>query len=380
MTTTDSTAIRPFTIEIPQDAIDDLQARLTNTRYPVEAPGDAWTYGTPVSYLRDMVERWKRFDWREQEARMNAYPNFLTDVDGQTIHFVHVRSAEAGATPLLLLHTYPGSFAEFLDLIGPLTDPVGHGGRAEHAFHVVVPSMPGFGFSTPLIPAPGGGDWTMAAVARAYDTLMRRLGYESYGTHGSDGGAMVSRELAVLNQPGFLGAHVLQLFSFPSGASGEMDSFGPKEYAALEFLGWFQSVGGYNQMNGTRPQTIAAALSDSPVGQLAYNELFENFGNGTSLVSAEQVLTQVSLYWLTNTSANAVRYHYTEGRSGAEPQVSHGRTGVAVFKDDFQTIRPLAERDNDNLVHWSEFDRGGHYAALEVPELVVGDLRVFFAR
>jgi epoxide hydrolase len=380
MTTTDTTAIRPFTIEIPQDAIDDLQARLTNTRYPVEAPGDAWTYGTPVSYLRDMVERWKRFDWREQEARMNAYPNFLTDVDGQTIHFVHVRSAEAGATPLLLLHTYPGSFAEFLDMIGPLTDPVGHGGRAEDAFHVVVPSMPGFGFSTPLTPAPGGGDWTMAAVARAYDTLMRRLGYESYGTHGSDGGAMVSRELAVLNQPGFLGAHVLQLFSFPSGASGEMDSFGPKEYAALEFLGWFQSVGGYNQMNGTRPQTIAAALSDSPVGQLAYNELFENFGNGTSLVSAEQVLTQVSLYWLTNTSANAVRYHYTEGRSGAEPQVSHGRTGVAVFKDDFQTIRPLAERDNDNLVHWSEFDRGGHYAALEVPELVVGDLRVFFAR
>jgi pimeloyl-ACP methyl ester carboxylesterase len=380
MTTTDTTAIRPFTIEIPQDAIDDLQARLANTRYPVEAPGDAWTYGTPVSYLRDMVERWKRFDWREQEARMNAYPNFLTDVDGQTIHFVHVRSAEAGATPLLLLHTYPGSFAEFLDMIGPLTDPVAHGGRAEDAFHVVVPSMPGFGFSTPLAPAPGGGDWTMAAVARAYDTLMRRLGYESYGTHGSDGGAMVSRELALLNPPGFLGAHVLQLFSFPSGASGEMDSFGPKEYAALEFLGWFQSVGGYNQMNGTRPQTIAAALSDSPVGQLAYNELFENFGNGTSLVSAEQVLTQVSLYWLTNTSANAVRYHYTEGRSGAEPQVSHGRTGVAVFKDDFQTIRPLAERDNDNLVHWSEFDRGGHYAALEVPELVVGELRVFFAR
>ena len=238
--------------------------------------------------------------------------------------------------------------------------------------------MPGFGFSTPMAPAPGGGDWTMAAVARAYDTLMRRLGYDSYGTHGSDGGAMVSRELAVLDPPGFLGAHVLQLFSFPSGAPGEMDAFGPKEYAALEFLGWFQSVGGYNAMNGTRPQTIAAALSDSPVGQLAYNELFENFGNGTSLVSAEQVLTQVSLYWLTNTSANAGRYHYAEGHSGAEPQVSHGRIGVAVFKDDFQTIRPLAERDNTAIEHWSEFERGGHYAALEVPELVVGDLRTFF--
>src|SRR6188472_1903881 len=379
MTNTTNTQIRPFTIDIPQDALDDLQHRLAHTRYPAPALGDAWTYGTPVSYLRDMVERWQRFDWRAQESRMNAVPNFVTDIHGQTIHFVHVRSAEADATPLLLLHTYPGSFAEFLDLIGPLTDPVAHGGRAEDAFHVVVPSMPGFGFSTPMAPAPGGGDWTMAVVARAYDTLMRRLGYESYGTHGSDGGAMVSRELAVLNPPGFLGAHVLQLFSFPSGAPGEMDSFGPKEYAALEFLGWFQSVGGYNQMNGTRPQTIAAALSDSPVGQLAYNELFENFGNGTSLVSVEQVLTQVTLYWLTNTMATAARYHYAEGRSGVEPQVSHGRTGVAVFKDDFQTIRPLAERDNDNIVHWSEFDRGGHYAALEVPELVVGDLRVFFA-
>ncbi|HEX5089310.1 MAG TPA: epoxide hydrolase [Nocardioides sp.] len=371
----DHTEVRPFTITIPEESLADLRRRLDHTRYATPAPGDGWEYGTPVSYLQDMVERWKSFDWRAQEARMNAVPNFVTEIDGQTVHFVHVRSAREDATPLLLLHTYPGSFAEFLDMIGPLTDPVAHGGRAEDAFHVVVPSMPGFGFSTPLV----GAGWTMARVARTYDALMRRLGYSSYGTHGSDGGALVSRELAVMDPEGFLGAHVLQLFSFPSGDPAEFESFGPKEYAALEFLGWFQSVGGYNQMNGTRPQTIAAALADSPVGQLAYNELFENFGNGTSLVSPEQVLTQVSLYWLTNTAANAVRYHYAEAHAGAEAQVSHGRTGVAVFKDDFQTIRPLAERDNDNIVHWSEFDRGGHYAALEVPELVVGDLRVFFA-
>src|SRR6476659_1404904 len=380
MTTTSAAGqtgtIRPFTISIAQEALDDLQHRLAHTRYPVEAPSDSWDYGTPVAYLQKMVAAWQQFDWRAQEARMNAVPNFVTEIDDQTVHFVHVRSTEPEATPLLLAHTYPGSFAEFLDMIGPLTDPVAHGGRAEDAFHLVIPSMPGFGFSTPLV----GAGWTMARVAQTYDTLMRRLGYESYGTHGSDGGAMVSRELAVLDPPGFLGAHVLQLFSFPTGAPGEMDAFGPKEYAALEFLGWFQSVGGYNAMNGTRPQTIAAALSDSPVGQLAYNELFENFGNGTSLVSAEQVLTQVSLYWLTNTSANAGRYHYAEGHSGAEPQVSHGRIGVAVFKDDFQTIRPLAERDNTAIEHWSEFERGGHYAALEVPELVVGDLRTFFAR
>src|SRR5919112_38071 len=365
-TSTDK-AVRPFTITVDQADLDDLADRLARTRLPRPAPGDDWTYGTPNQYLAAMVEQWRTFDWRAHEARMNAMPNYLTEIDGQTIHFVNVPSKVEGATPLLLLHTYPGSFAEFLDVIGPLADPVAHGGRAEDAFSVVVPSMPGFGFSTPVVDA----GCTMARVARAYDTLMRRLGYESYGTHGSDGGAMVSRELAVLNPPGFLGAHVLQLFSFPSGAEGEFDAFTPKDYAALEFLGWFQSVGGYNSMNGTRPQTIAAALSDSPVGQLAYNELFENFGNGTSLVTPEQVLTQVTLYWLTNTSANAVRYHYAEGHSGAEPQASHGRTGVAVFKDDFQSIRPLAERDNDNIVHWSEFERGGHFAALEVPELVV---------
>ena len=366
--------IQPFTITIAQDALDDLQFRLANTRFPVPAPGDSWDYGTPVAYLQEMVAAWQQFDWRAQEARMNAVPNFITEIEDQTVHFVHVRSAEPSATPLLLAHTYPGSFSEFLEMIGPLTDPVAHGGRAEDAFHVVIPSTPGYGFSTPLI----GEAWTMARVARIYDTLMRTLGYEGYGAHGSDGGAMISRELAVLNPPGFLGAHVLQLFSFPSGDPSELEKFGPKEHAALEFLGWFQSVGGYNQMNGTRPQTIAAALSDSPVGQLAYNELFENFGNGTSLVTVEQVLTQVSLYWLTNTSATAVRYHYSEGRSGAPQTVSHGRIGVAVFTHDFQTIRPLAERDNANIAHWSEFDTGGHYAALEVPELVVADLRKFF--
>ena len=344
--TTENTDIRPFTITIPGETLDDLRERLARTRLPQPAPGDSWAHGTPTSHLAEMVERWQAFDWREQEARMNAVPNFVTEVDGQTIHFVHVR-----------------------------TDPEAYGGRAEDAFHVVVPSMPGVAFSTPVV----DDGWTMDRVARAYDVLMRRLGYASYGAHGSDAGAMVGRELAVLDPEGFLGAHVLQLFSFPSGDPAELEHFGPEEDAALEFAGWFQSVGGYNQMNGTRPQTIAAALSDSPVGQLAYNELFESFGNGTSLVTPEQVLTQVSLYWLTNTSAGAVRYHYAEQHPPREAVVSTGRLGVAVFQDDFRTIRPLAERDNRNIVHWTEHDRGGHYAALEVPEAVVEDLRLFFA-
>lgn len=259
-------------------------------------------------------------------------------------------------------------------MIDPLVDPEAHGGRAEDAFHLVIPSMPGFGWSTPVSDAP----WTIHRVAAAYDVLMRRLGYDSYGIHGSDAGALVGRELAVMNPDGFLGAHVLHLFSFPSGDPSEFEGFGPKEYAALEHMQWFQSVGGYNQMNGSRPQTIAAALADSPVGTLAYSELFESFGNGTSLVRPEQVVAQASLYWLTNSYGSAARYHYEELRTGAEPVVSTGRIGVAVFKDDFQTIRSLAERDNAGIDHWSEFPRGGHFAAMEVPEDVVGDLRVFF--
>jgi len=357
--------IRPFRVEIPQADLDDLTDRLARTRLPRPVPGDDWDYGVPNHYLAETVEHWRTaFDWRAQEARINAYPQYLTEIDGQTIHFLHVPSAAPGAPPLLLAHTYPGSFLDYLDLIEPL--------RAE--FSLVIPSMPGFGFSTPVVDR----GWTMARVARTYDALMRRLGYDSYGIHGSDGGAMVARELGLLDPPGFLGAHVLHLFSFPSGDPAEFANLEPADYAGLEHLQWFQSVGGYNAINASRPQTVAVGLSDSPVGQLAWNELFNSFGNGTSLVSRDQILTQVSLEWFTNTSATAGRYHYEEAHSGVEPQVSAARTGVAVFADDFRTIKAFAERDNTNVVHWSYFERGGHYAAMEVPEVLAADIRAFF--
>lgn len=367
-------AVRPFEIAISQEAIDDLDRRLAGTRFATEAPGDDWALGTPVAYLRDMVEYWRTsFDWRAQEERMNAFPHFLTEIDGQTIHFLHVRSAHEDATPLLLTHTYPGSFADFLDVIGPLTDPEAHGGRADPAFHVVIPSLPGMGFSTPV----AWGGWTTGRVARTFDTLMRALGYRSYGAHGSDIGAMVSRELAVLNPEGFLGAHVLQLFSFPSGDPAEFEKMTPADHAALEFAGWSSTVNGYAQMNASRPQTIAAALSDSPVGQLASNELFENFGNGTSLLTRDQVLTHVSLYWLTNTSAGAVRYHHAE--KAVEPRVNDGPIGVTVFADDFRSMRPFAERDNTDIVSWTEQPRGGHFAAMEVPDVLTAEIQAFYA-
>ncbi len=365
--------IEPFEIEIPQVALDDLRDRLARTRYAAEWPGAEWSEGTPASYLRPMVERWRTdFDWRAHEARMNAHPQFRTQIDGQTLHFMHVRSPHEHATPLLLTHTYPGSFADFLDVIGPLTDPTAHDGHAEDAFHLVIPSLPGMGFSTPLSSA----GWTLERTARAFDRLMRSLGYDRYGAHGSDGGAMLSRELAILNPEGFLGAHVLQLFSFPSGDPAEFESMGPDDYAALEFAGWFQTVNGYADMNAKRPLTIAAALSDSPVGLLAYHELFENFGNGTSLMTPDQVLLQVSLQWLTNTSAGAVLFHHTE--KDVQTRVNDGPIGVAVFADDFKTIRPFAERDNTQIVSWTEHPRGGHFAAMEVPDELVRALRGFY--
>lgn len=360
--------VRPFTVAIPQSDLDDLQHRLARTRFAAEPTTETgttdWTHGAPVSYLRDMVAHWQDgFDWRAQEARMNALPQFRTEIEGQTIHLVHVRSANEDATPLLLCHTYPGSFVDFLDLVPHLTD----------AFHLVIPTIPGIGFSQPL----SDGEWNSPRVARTWDKLMRGLGYDSYGAHGSDNGAMVSRELAMLAPEGFLGAHVLQLFAFPSGDPAEFETMTPADYAALEFAGWFQTVNGFALMNASRPQTISAALSDSPVGQLAYNELFENFGNGTATLTRDQVLTQVSLYWLTNSSAGATRAYFTE--KSVEARVNEGPIGVAVFADDFRSMRPFAGRDNTNIVSWTEHPRGGHFAAMEVPEELAEAIRAFYA-
>ncbi|MEF3402189.1 epoxide hydrolase family protein [Agromyces sp. CCNWLW203] len=379
--TTSHTDIRPFTIDVAQADLDDLMERLARTRLPQPAPADDWDMGTPNAYLREAVEAWRVFDWRAAEARINAVPHFITEVDGQPIHFIHVRSEHPGATPLLLAHTYPGSSVDYLDLIDLLVDPVAHGGRAEDAFDVVIPDAPGYGFSNPVA-EPG---WTTARVARAYDELMRRLGYAEYGIHGSDNGALVARDLGLAKPEGFLGLHVLQLFSFPSGDPAEFERLEPQDYAGLEHMQWFQSVGGYNTMNASRPQTVAVGLSDSPIALLAYSELFNSFGNGTSLVTLEQIITEVSVNWFANAAAGMSRSYLDNARAAASepedaaPKVNDAPTGVAVFKDDFQTIKVFAERDNSNIVHWSRFEQGGHYAALEVPELVAGDIRAFFA-
>lgn len=366
--------IRPFRLAVSDADLDDLRSRIARTRLPAPAPDDDPVYGVTRAWLTDALAAWEVHDWRADEERINAHPQFLTEIDGQTIHFLHVESPVPTATPLLLVHSYPGSFVDFLDLIGPLTDPEAHGGSAADAFSLVIPSAPGVGFSTPVVDR----GWTTARVARTFDALMRRLGYDSYGVHGSDFGAIVARELGLLAPEGFLGLHVQQAFSFPSGAPGEFDALGPTDYAALEFLQWFQSVGGYNAMNASRPQTIGIALSDSPAGLLAYDELFMGFDRPSG-VPLPSILTEVSVAWFANSAASAVRYYFENARVEAEPQVNHARMGVALFADDFRSIRSFADRDNDNIVHWNEFPSGGHYAALERPAELVGDIRAFFA-
>jgi epoxide hydrolase len=325
-----------------------------------------------------MAEYWRStYDWRKHEARLNQFPQFTTTIDGTNVHFMHVHSPEPNALPLILTHGWPGSIAEFLDVIEPLSNPRAHGGDPADAFHVVVPSIPGYGFSGPTRDT----GWDAARMAKAWDQLMKRLGYEGYGAHGGDAGALITRELGILKPEGLMGVHVLQIFAFSSGDPAEMQGLSDYDREALQILSGFEDRAGYLKIQQTRPQTLAYGLTDSPVGQLAWNsELFMGFGGeGIGVVDRDRFLTHVMLYWLTATAGSSAREYYEDARTGAgyRDLPNTVPTAVAVFKNDFHTIRRFAERAN-NIVHWSVFDRGGHFAAMDAPDLLVGDLREFF--
>jgi pimeloyl-ACP methyl ester carboxylesterase len=373
--------IDPFRIDVPQADLDDLHDRLARTRWPDELPGAGWAYGVPVGYLQGLAEYWRTsFDWRASEARLNGFAQFTTTIDGQNIHFLHVRSPEPDALPLILTHGWPGSIAEFMEVIGPLTDPGAHGGDPADAFHVVAPSLPGFGFSGPTR-EPG---WTTRRVAAAWSELMRRLGYDRYGAQGGDTGAIESPELGRLDPGHVVGVHVNNLVTFPSGDPAELAGLSRADQDRLEWMQrWGNDMSGYAIVQSTRPQTLAYALTDSPVGQLAW--IVEKFKEWTDpaaelpedAVDRDLVLTDVSIYWLTRTAGSAARIYREDAATwGQAPRRSAAPTGVAVFPGDV-TLRPLAERDH-NVVRWTEFRRGGHFAALEAPELLVGDVRAFF--
>jgi pimeloyl-ACP methyl ester carboxylesterase len=367
--------ITPFRIDVPQTDLDDLAERLARTRFTQELSSDAGDYGVRVDPVRELVRRWRdEFDWRATEQRLNDLPQFTTTIDGQNIHFLHVRSAEPDAFPLVLAHGWPGSFVEFLDVIGPLTDPRAHGGDPSQAFHVVIPSLPGFAFSGPTT-EPG---WNRYRTARALAELMAGLGYQRYGVHGNDAGAMVAPELGRFDGAHVAGVHVDQIYSFPSGDPAEFEGMSEAEFAELATLQSFSADKlAFNELQSTQPQNLAHALADSPTGQLAWS--YQLFGDA---VDPDFVLTNVALYWLTQTSASSMRL-YWEDRHTPEDEKPAGPTTVpmalASFAWDFSGIRRFAERDHANLTSWNEFDRGGHYPAHQAPDLLVGDLRQFFA-
>jgi epoxide hydrolase len=370
--------ISPYRIDIPQDALDDLRDRLGRTRWPDELPGVGWDLGVPLGYLKGLAEYWATtYDWRGQEATLNESAQFTTIIDGQNVHFLHVRSPEPEALPLLITHGWPGSIAEFLDIIGPLADPAAHGGDPTDAFHVIAPSIPGFGFSGPTHET----GWNTVRVARAWAELMRRLGYERYGAQGGDTGALVSPELGRIDPEHLAGIHVNNLLTFPSG---QLDDLSDADQGRLKLMQrWQNEMAGYASIQSTRPQTLAYALTDSPVGQLAW--IVEKFKEWTDpaaglpedAVDRDHILTDVSIYWLTATAGSSARLYYEGARSWGQPsEPSAVPTGVAVFPMDI-TIRSIAESQH-NIVHWTEFDRGGHFAAMEAPDLLVADVREFF--
>jgi pimeloyl-ACP methyl ester carboxylesterase len=381
-----STEIQPFRIDIPQAELDDLRDRLDGTRWPDESPEAGWKRGVPLGYLQDLAEYWRTgFDWRKHETWLNDLPHFTTTIDGQPIRFLHVTSPEPGALPLVLLHGWPGSIVEFMRMVGPLTDPRANGGNPADAFHVVIPSIPGFGFSTPLRET----GWATGRAARAFAELMHRLGYERYGAHGGDIGAGLAGGLSPADPDRVVGVHVAS--DPPTAVSFAMFTGDPAATPGLsetekERVARMKQASaddmGYLQIQSTRPQTLAYALTDSPAGQLAWIvEKFRAWSDPAAdlpedAVDRDQLLTNVSVYWFTRTGASAahVLYESMHAQEWAEP--GPAPTGFAVFGRDTITRR-LMDPDG-SIEHWSEFDRGGHFPAMEVPDLLVGDLRAFF--
>jgi pimeloyl-ACP methyl ester carboxylesterase len=376
--------ITPFRIRIPEGEVADLRHRLAAARRPDPLPGDGWSRGVPDRWLSDLAAYWREgFDWRAFEARLNDIPQFTTVVDGQTIHFVHVRSSNPDATPLLLTHGWPGSFLEFVGLIAPLTEPQQHGGDAADAFHVVVPSVPGFAFSSPL----ADDSWNDTRIASAFAEVMSRLGYDRFGTQGGDFGAAVAPEIARVAADRVIGVHV-------NGTTGTMPevplpddqlaSLTDRERHAIDDIQAFMwQQFGYISIQSTRPGLVGTMLTDSPVGQLAW--IMDKFQAWTwpvdrdvlTILDRDLLLANASLYWFTRTAGSSALTVYAQaGGWGALKQNSGVPTAIINFAHDI-AIRRYVEREN-TVVRWTDVDRGGHFAALEEPQTLVEDVRAFF--
>jgi epoxide hydrolase len=369
----ESAEVRPYSVEIKQRDLDDLLARLGRVRWPDELPGVEWSYGVPSEYVHELVDHWRTsFDWRAHEARLNDHPQFTTTIDGQQVHFLHVRSPEPDALPLICTHGWPMTVFEYLDLAGPLSDPRAHGGDPTDAFHLVIPSLPGVAFSGPTTEA----GWDAHRTARAWVELMSRLGYERYGAHGNDAGSQISPEVGRYDRDRVVGVHVTQLFSFPSGDPAEFAEMSDEDMAAMKFLEQFTAGGGlaFNAYQSAQPQTLAYALQDSPAGWLAWvTQLFQRS------VDPDYILVNASAYWLTKTVGSSIRRYYEDAHGEPHPsEATTTPTGVAIFANDFQSVRRFAERDHANVVSWNRYDRGSHFSPHDSPDLLLDDIRQFF--
>jgi pimeloyl-ACP methyl ester carboxylesterase len=380
----DPTAIRPFEVNIPEPVLEDLKARLRRTRYPDEIAGADWDYGTNLDYQRELLAYWAdEFDWREQERQINELDHFKTVIDGLDIHFIHQRSPVEGATPLLISHGWPGSFLEFMKVIGPLTDPVAHGGNAEDAFHVVVPSIPGFGFSE----KPSDRGYGPAQMGDIFAKLMERLGYERYGAQGGDWGSSITRRVAAENPDKVIGLHLNLITAGPPPGVEDPEAGVPA--AELERMRERQAFWGpqqgYSAIQGTKPQTLGYALNDSPAGQAAWiismvRVLCDCPGGHEDKFTKDELLANITLYWVTQTATSASRIYFESRRAtGGRAEYIEVPTGAALFPKEIALSPRKWVEARYNIVRWTEMPRGGHFAALEEPELYVEDVRAFFA-
>jgi pimeloyl-ACP methyl ester carboxylesterase len=373
--------IAPFKVHVPQQMLEDLKKRLSDTRWSDKEPVTDWSQGVPLAKAQALVEYWSsQYDWRRVEGALNARPQFRTEIDGLGIHFIHVRSKHGSALPVILTHGWPGSVVEFLQVISPLVDPTSHGGKAEDAFHVVIPSLPGFGFSD----KPTESGWRLPRIANAWAQLMKRLGYSRYVAQGGDWGAGVSSWMAKQQPSGLIAVHLNLPILFPPPPPPP-GGYTAEEQAALAQLERYSTDGsGYASIQGTRPQTLGYSLADSPVGQAMW--IYEKFqgwsdnkGNPEEAISLDHMLDDITLYWFTNTAASSARLYYESFRRDFVRMPLDIPVAISIFKGDmFTPPKVWGERTYSKLFYWNELDKGGHFAAFEQPALFTEEMRKAF--
>ncbi|HTR61362.1 MAG TPA: epoxide hydrolase [Candidatus Binataceae bacterium] len=375
-----STEITPFKIAATDEQLEDLKRRLRNTRWPERECVDDWSQGLPLSYAQEVCKYWlEKYDWRKSEARLNRFPQFKTEIDGLGIHFIHVKSPHADALPVVITHGWPGSIVEFHKVIEPLTNPTAHGGDAKDAFHVVCPTLPGYGYSD----KPARAGWNVQKIADAWAQLMPRLGYKRYAAQGGDWGAAVTTCIGIQDPTNCVGIHLNMPIVAPDTSVGELTDREKSALAGMQHYNDWDS--GYSKQQSTRPQTLGYGLADSPVGQAMW--IIEKFwswtdcnGHPENVLTRDELLDNVMMYWLPDAAASSARLYWESFRQFPTDQVNIP-TGCSIFpKEIFRTSKRWAEKRFTKLVYFNELDKGGHFAAFEQPEMYLKEVRACFRK